>query len=113
MILLALLYQQHQQSCTHSLNHFGHCIRASSSILLYITSLFNNCFFLRLCRLWHQLTKKLFEFFDHPQARPFRVDVFERFVRDFESKINQLRLAEMAVMVAKDIDSMCDYILRA
>lgn len=59
------------------------------------------------CRLWHQLTKKLFEFFDVPAARPFRVDVFERFVRDFESKINQLRLAEMGVKVARDIDSMC------
>lgn len=59
-----------------------------------------------LNRLWHQLTQKLFQFFDQPLARPFRVDVFERFVRDFESKINQLRLAEMGVKVAKDIDSM-------
>ena len=61
--------------------------------------------FFFLVRLWHQLTKKLFEFFDVPAARPYRVDVFERFVRDFESKINQLRLAEMGVKVAKDIDS--------
>ena len=57
-------------------------------------------------RLWHQLTKKLFEFFDHPEARPYRVEVFQRFVRDFETKINQLRLSEMGVKVAKDIDSM-------
>jgi 26S proteasome regulatory subunit N9 len=57
-------------------------------------------------RLWHQLTKKLFEFFDHPRARPYRVEVFQRFVRDFETKINQLRLSEMGVKVAKDIDSM-------
>ncbi len=56
-------------------------------------------------RLWHQLTKKLFEFYDHPQALPFRVDVFERFVRDFETKLNQLRLAELGVKVAKDIES--------
>ena len=56
-------------------------------------------------RLWHQLTKKLFEFFDFPAALPYRVDVFERFVRDFENKINKLRLAEMGVKVAKDIDS--------
>jgi 26S proteasome regulatory subunit N9 len=56
-------------------------------------------------KLWHQLTKKLFEFFDHPRARPYRVEVFERFVRDFETKINQLRLAEMGVKVAKDIDN--------
>jgi len=56
-------------------------------------------------KLWHQLTKKLFEFFDFPAALPYRVDVFERFVRDFESKINKLRLAEMGVKVAKDIDN--------
>jgi len=63
-------------------------------------------FFFLNRRLWHQLTKKLFEFFDHPKSRPFRVDVFEGFVCDFESKINQLRLAEMGVKVAKEIDSM-------
>jgi len=34
------------------------------------------------------------------------VEVFQRFVRDFETKINQLRLSEMGVKVAKDIDSM-------
>jgi len=34
------------------------------------------------------------------------VDVFEGFVCDFKSKINQLRLAEMGVKVAKEIDSM-------
>ncbi|RXW22104.1 hypothetical protein EST38_g3730 [Candolleomyces aberdarensis] len=56
-------------------------------------------------KLWHQLTKKLFQFFDQPSARPYRVDVFERFVRDFESKINQLRLVEMGVKVSKDIDN--------
>jgi 26S proteasome regulatory subunit N9 len=50
----------------------------------------------------------LFQFFDHPAAAPYRVDVFERFVRDFESKLNQLRLAELGVKVAKDIDSMCN-----
>ncbi|KAJ2916365.1 hypothetical protein MD484_g4059, partial [Candolleomyces efflorescens] len=56
-------------------------------------------------KLWHQLTKKLFEFYDQPSARPYRVDVFERFVRDFENKINQLRLVEMGVKVSKDIDN--------
>ena len=57
------------------------------------------------CRLWHQLTNKLFEFFDHPLTRPYRVDVFNKFVRDFEAKLNQLRLVEMGVKVSKEIDS--------
>ena len=56
-------------------------------------------------RLWHQLTQKLFKFYDEPLARPFRVDVFDRFVRDFENKINQLRLVELGVKASKDIDS--------
>ena len=56
-------------------------------------------------RLWHQLTNKLFEFFDYPLTRPYRVDVFNKFVRDFESKLNQLRVVEMGVKVSKEIDS--------
>jgi len=56
-------------------------------------------------RLWHQLTQKLFEFFEHPLARPFRVEVFSRFVRDFEMRLNPLRLVEMGAKVSKDIDS--------
>ena len=56
-------------------------------------------------RLWHQITLKLLEFFDHPLSKPYRVDVFDKFVRDFEGKLNQLRLVEMAVKVSKEIDS--------
>ncbi|KAF8630079.1 hypothetical protein AX17_005477 [Amanita inopinata Kibby_2008] len=56
-------------------------------------------------KLWHQLTQKLSEFFSHPSSQPYRVDVFERFVRDFEGRINQLRLVEMGVKVSRDIDN--------
>ena len=48
---------------------------------------------------------KLAEFFDHPLSKPYRVDVFDRFVRDFETKLNQLKLVEMGVKVAREIDS--------
>ncbi|KAH9916410.1 uncharacterized protein BXZ73DRAFT_105848 [Epithele typhae] len=51
------------------------------------------------------LTNKLFEFFDHPLTRAYRVDVFNKFVRDFESKLNQLRLVEMGVKVSREIDN--------
>jgi len=44
-------------------------------------------------------------FFDDPLALLYRVEVFERFVSDFENKINQLTLVEMGVKVSKDIDS--------
>ncbi|KAG6833216.1 hypothetical protein H0H87_010279 [Tephrocybe sp. NHM501043] len=56
-------------------------------------------------KLWHQLTQKLKAFFDEEESRPYRVDVFERFVRDFEARINQLRLVEMGVKVSKEIDN--------
>lgn len=59
----------------------------------------------KFIRLWHQLTQKLTEFFDEPLSRPYRVDVFDRFVLDFETKLNQLRLVEMGVKVAREIDS--------
>ena len=64
-------------------------------------------------RLWHQLTQKLFEFFAHSASQPYRVDVFERFVRDFEGKLNQLRLVEMGVKVSKDIDSLCLLVIQS
>jgi 26S proteasome regulatory subunit N9 len=51
------------------------------------------------------LTTKLFEFFENPSTKPYRVEVFERFVRDFEARINQLRLVELAVKVSKEVDS--------
>lgn len=75
--------------------------------LVIFVSLYIFSVWLASSRLWHQLTLKLFEFFDHPLSKPFRVDVFERFVTDFESKLNQLRLVEMGVKVSKEIDSKC------
>ncbi|KAF9221772.1 hypothetical protein BS17DRAFT_710469 [Gyrodon lividus] len=56
-------------------------------------------------KLWHQLTLKLFEFFDHPRSKPFRVVVFQQFVRDFEPKMNQQRLVELGTKVSKEIDN--------
>lgn len=56
-------------------------------------------------RLWHQLTLKLFEFFDHPLSKPCRVVVFQQFVRDFESKLNQQKLVELGTRVSKEITS--------
>ncbi|KAG7085959.1 hypothetical protein E1B28_003485 [Marasmius oreades] len=56
-------------------------------------------------KLWHQLTLKLFEFYDHPASKPYKVHVFERFVTDFEAKLNQLRLVELGVKASKEIDN--------
>ncbi|CCM02283.1 uncharacterized protein FIBRA_04370 [Fibroporia radiculosa] len=61
-------------------------------------------------KLWHQMTLKLAEFFDHPLSKPYRVDVFNKFVRDFEARLNQLRLVEMGVKVSKEIDNPANHL---
>lgn len=61
-------------------------------------------------RLWHQLTLKLFEFFDHSLSKPCRVVVFQQFVRDFESKLNQQKLVELGTRVSKEITSTFHFI---
>ena len=58
-----------------------------------------------MIRLWHQITLKLIEFFDDPLSQQYQVDVYDRFVRDFASKLNPLRLVEMGVKVSRQIDS--------
>ncbi|KAF8508082.1 hypothetical protein JB92DRAFT_3145169 [Gautieria morchelliformis] len=55
-------------------------------------------------KLWHQLTQSVSDFFDHPLSKPYRVDVFERFVREFEIRINQLSLVQMGTKVSKEFD---------
>ena len=47
---------------------------------------------------------------DDPLSKPYRVETFERFVRDFEMRLNQLRLVEMAVKVSREIDSEYIYL---
>ncbi|KAF8486999.1 hypothetical protein DFH94DRAFT_621657 [Russula ochroleuca] len=61
-------------------------------------------------KLWHQLTQKVDEFFDHTLAKPYRVDVFTRFVRDFEERLNPLRLAEMGIKISQDIDNPAQHL---
>jgi 26S proteasome regulatory subunit N9 len=74
-------------------------------ILLDIASSILKAFSLVRVRLWHQLTLKLLEFVDNPAAQPYRLDLFDKLVRDFETRLNQLRLVELGVKVSRDIDS--------
>lgn len=55
-------------------------------------------------RLWHQLTLELFAFLEHPQSGPYQVDLFTKFVRDFEDKMNQLKLVTMGVRVSTQLE---------
>jgi 26S proteasome regulatory subunit N9 len=56
-----------------------------------------------LDRLWHQLTLTIFEFLDHPDSKPFQLDLFNKFVSDFQGKLDKLRLAQIGVKVSKEI----------
>ncbi|KAF8512952.1 hypothetical protein BU17DRAFT_77321 [Hysterangium stoloniferum] len=53
-------------------------------------------------KLWHQLTQTVSRFVDHPLSKPYRVDVFDKFVRDFEPKMNQLTLVQLGAKVSKE-----------
>ncbi|CEQ43232.1 SPOSA6832_05144 [Sporobolomyces salmonicolor] len=52
-------------------------------------------------RLWFQLTTTIEAFFAIPSSAPFRIDLYESFIKDFASKLDQLKLAGIAVTVAR------------
>ena len=55
-------------------------------------------------RLWHQLSVKLLEFVQLEQAKHLNlVEIYEHFISDFETKINQLTLVEIVVFIVKQI----------
>ncbi|KAK4246363.1 hypothetical protein C7999DRAFT_33253 [Corynascus novoguineensis] len=51
-------------------------------------------------KLWHQLTNKLIEFFNHPGSAPQRLQFYKVFVLKFADKINQLKLVDLALKAA-------------
>lgn len=55
--------------------------------------------------LWHQLSLTLDDFYRHPESPPFHYDVFNNFIRDFEPKLNQLKLVELGVRASQQLDS--------
>ncbi|KIM23583.1 hypothetical protein M408DRAFT_332304 [Serendipita vermifera MAFF 305830] len=54
-------------------------------------------------KLWHQLTLAVFEFLDSPGSKPYQLDLFNKFVSDFQGKLDKLRLAQIGVKVSKEI----------
>ncbi|KDN53645.1 hypothetical protein K437DRAFT_230506 [Tilletiaria anomala UBC 951] len=55
-------------------------------------------------KLWYQLTLSLDEFLSHPDSQnppSIQIELYERFVTQFEKKINQLSRAAIAVKVAR------------
>ena len=56
---------------------------------------------MRSHRLWYQLTATIESFFSAPASAPFRIDLYESFIKDFANKLDQLKLAAIAVTVAR------------
>lgn len=55
-------------------------------------------------RLWFQLTRTIEAFFAVPASQPFRIDLYEQFIRDFSSKLDPLKHASIAVSVARSYE---------
>ncbi|PWN51740.1 hypothetical protein IE53DRAFT_37763 [Violaceomyces palustris] len=57
-------------------------------------------------KLWYQLTLAVEEFVNHPDSEtpPLRIELYEKFVKKFADKINQLQLAGIGVKVARQYE---------
>lgn len=51
-------------------------------------------------KLWHQLTDRLVEFFNHKDSAPQRLAFYKTFILTFADKINQLKLVTLALSAA-------------
>lgn len=51
-------------------------------------------------KLWHELTDKLVEFFEHSESAKQRIPFFETFIKSFANKINQLKLVTLGLSAA-------------
>ncbi|KAG0143795.1 hypothetical protein CROQUDRAFT_660769 [Cronartium quercuum f. sp. fusiforme G11] len=52
-------------------------------------------------KLWYQLTTSILEFLGRPESFPFQISLYNGFIKDFENKINSLKLVEIAVTVSQ------------
>lgn len=58
-------------------------------------------------KLWHQLTNALLSFLRGAPSNgsgPFQVELWNGFIGHFKKKVDQLRLVEMATLVAQQYD---------
>ncbi|WVQ78556.1 hypothetical protein IAT38_000642 [Cryptococcus sp. DSM 104549] len=53
-------------------------------------------------KLWHNLTVTLTEFVALPSTGPYQIELFEKFITTIESKINALKLVEIARRVGRE-----------
>ena len=49
-------------------------------------------------KLWHELTNLLIEYFSLPGSAPTRLGLWEKFIKTFADKINQLKLVQLGLL---------------
>ncbi|KAJ2767780.1 26S proteasome regulatory subunit, partial [Coemansia nantahalensis] len=57
-------------------------------------------------KVWHQLTKAVEAFINIPEAAPYRVGVYNEFVRDWQKHMNKVKLVLFALAAARQLDSI-------
>lgn len=55
-------------------------------------------------RLWFQLTQTLETFVSIPASSPFQIELYSNFIATFEAKMNQLKLAKIGIVVARQFN---------
>lgn len=55
-------------------------------------------------RLWYQLTSAIEAFLSVPQSGPYQIKLFQHFINDFATKLNQLKLVTIGITVARQFN---------
>ncbi|ORY57988.1 hypothetical protein BCR35DRAFT_309515 [Leucosporidium creatinivorum] len=59
-------------------------------------------------KLWFQLTSTIEAFVAAPSSGPFQIDLWNSFIKDFSSKLNQLKLVSIGIAVARQFQEGTD-----
>ncbi|KAJ2722654.1 26S proteasome regulatory subunit [Coemansia sp. Benny D115] len=57
-------------------------------------------------KIWHQLTKLVEKFINIPEAAPYRIGLYNEFVRDWQKHMNKVKLVLFALAAARQFDSI-------
>ena len=80
-------------------------MRVCSAVISFIRLLRQQCYSLTSCnRLWHQLTVELEKVIKHPcfkqAGNTDLLSLYQHFIRDFQTKLNELKLASLALTIS-------------
>ncbi|KAI9500920.1 26S proteasome regulatory subunit [Coemansia spiralis] len=59
-------------------------------------------------KLWHQLTKKVEEFINIPEAAPYRIGLYNEFVKEWRKHMNKVKLVLFALAAARQFDNISE-----